>query len=106
MADPDPIDVDPAYLHQLAGTQRRAADCIVDYTEDTGFGGDIARTHGVYVRAGVNGILDAIEERKRAGAALAELFKATADKLDKGGTMYASTDEQQARDLDKHLQDG
>jgi len=37
---------------------------------------------------------------------LAELFKATADKLDKGGTMYASTDEQQARDLDKHMQDG
>ncbi|MEI7916132.1 MAG: type VII secretion target [Mycobacteriaceae bacterium] len=106
MADPDPIVVDPKYLHELARIQRDAAGNVVDYTTDIGFGDDIAWSHGVYVRLGVNGIWDAIEARKRAGEALAKLFNHTADELDKGGTMYAGTDDAQGRDLDKHMQDG
>jgi len=95
------LKVNPSYLKILAGRQRTAGNDISDATGD-GFVGDIERTHGLYVRAGVNGIADAAIARKTAGEAVKRVSDFLADQLDDAAKNYASTDQHAGQDLGRH----
>jgi len=103
------LKVTPAYLSTLATKQRRAAEDIDDATNETtttSFVGDIERTHGLYVRAGVNGISNAAGKREYAGKAMKSLAEALAQQLEEIRVTYARTDQQASQDINTQMQDG
>jgi len=100
------LKVSPSYLKILAGRQRTAARDISDATgDDFDFVGDIERTHGLYVRAGVNGIADAAGARKKAGEAVKKVSEFLADQLDQATKIYTGTDQNAGTDLNAQLHD-
>ncbi len=96
------LKVNPSYLKILAGRQRTAGNDISDATGD-GFVGDIERTHGLYVRAGVNGIADAAIARKTAGEAVKRVSDFLADQLDDAAKKYARTDQNAGQNLNAQV---
>ena len=96
------LKVSPSYLKILAGRQRTAAKDISDATGDD-FVGDIERTHGLYVRAGVNGIADAAGARKKAGEAVKKVSEFLADQLDQATKIYTGTDQTTGQNLDSQV---
>lgn len=101
----DYTNVDKSYLMELSDKQETAASDI-GRSAGTDPSAGIDRTHGSYMFIGSRAIEAAARARSAAGEALAKMFKDTADKLRKAEKWYSNTDDDQARDLDKHMQDG
>ena len=99
------VQVDQQYLRSLAAKQTQAGAMIRRTSDDTGFGEDIATSHGVWVRAGVNAILKALDARRSAGDQVAANCDALAERLNQADLLYAATDQQQASVLDKQMTD-
>ena len=96
------INVNVPYLEDLRRRQEAARKDIGDATDD-GFVGQIQRTHGLYVRAGVNKIVDAAGARKAAGDAVQERVKRIEDLLDEAKKQYTGTDDSSGRGLDTQM---
>ncbi len=97
------LKADPDYLRVLAERQRSAANAVHDVTSDVDFMRTIAWSHGLYVRAGVNGIWDAVDERARAGEAMKKFSESLADRLEKGAFAYEATDERNAGEVGNEM---
>jgi len=90
------LNVDPSYLHQLAGAQRQAAADLGNATASTdGVGAALWTTHGVYTAQGNLAFAKAVQARKAAGEAMGKLSDFLADQLDNAGTIYTGADHQQ-----------
>ena len=94
------LTVDPSYLHELAGAQRRAVTDLGNAAAAAdGVGANLWATHGVYTAQGNLAVGHAVTARHAAGQAMAQLSSFLAEQLDAAARIYAGVDQQESADI-------